>query len=468
MPATVDTKGVASGWSYEEDDWGTLMNRNMRILSALVADGFGQNILTTSGLTYGYRGGVGLTGSGLADVAAGTITLPASTTSYVVRNVAGVVSSTTNPVFPAFIHLATVVTNATNIVSVSDERYFQDVTQDGTQTIVNLAAFAAISGASIAVTGNATVGGNAAVTGGITGANVAVATSTFPNDVRSGVGSFGGGASQGADGTLALAAIVNPSATPANRYVALQSGDAATVRGMQLRASRVFIGTNVSPAYTSDEYLGVEGPVRLQAGGGGLRLGPGSVDRTFAEFYARTATPNVRSGYIGFGIAGGTGLTLANEIGALSLTANTGTVNIVGSQVVADVPVVAPSFIGSGAGLATDTVPQAAVVGLPAALSGLAAVDAALDTRVDALELARPFLSVVSDNVPVARVNFGAALGYTGASTGARGFNTILSVLPAAGVAYNQAAQQDLVDEVNQMRDCFRQLAADLTARGVL
>lgn len=49
-----------------------------------------------------------------------------------------------------------------------------------------------------------------------------------------------------------------------------------------------------------------------------LRLNPGlSADHTFIAFYARSSTPNVRSGWMGYGSAGGSDITVRNDIGSL-------------------------------------------------------------------------------------------------------------------------------------------------------
>ena len=422
MPATIDPKGVASGWSYEEDDWGTLMNQNLRILSALVADGFGQNILTTSGLTYGYRGGVGLTDSGLVDIAAGTLTLPASTTSYIIRNVAGVVSSTTNPVFASSIHLATVVTNATNIVSVVDERYFQDMSQDGTHTARVLAATANVSAATTVAAGTSITAGTDVTAGSsLIGNNLNIARPTAGSDILQALATLAAGSGAGGGENLYLQLALIPSNTAANRIARIQVGDNSTVRPLQLRVSRTYIGSAETAAFVGSEMARVAGSLQVDAG------------VTATQFNG-------------------------SAVGLTAIPAD----QLTGS--IADARLSAPV---QGAAAAA-TAAQVAAAAAQSTADGAVAVNVTQNARLSAVEAARAFASVISDNVPVARVNFGAALGYTGANTGARGFNSILTVLPAAGVAYNQAAQQDIIDELAQIRDCLRQLAFDLSARTVL
>lgn len=511
MPATTDNKGIASGYTPGEDGWGNAQNQNLRAISAMLIEGFANEVTTTTGLTYGYKPGVGLTGTGLVQIAAGTVILPPSVSGYLVRTVAGVVTFQTSALFPDKIHLATITTNISSITSIIDNRYVQDSSQDGTNTARNFAAIAAVSGQTLNLTGNAIVGGSALVTGAITGASVAVANAAFPVDTRSGVASFGGGPAQGADGTVSMAAIVNPSATALNRYVGWQSGDNTTIRGMQLRMARLYIGTNSAPAFTGGEQVAIEGQVNIQNGAEGLRLGPGGSDHTYLAFYPRTATPNVRGGYIGYAAGASPDLSMINSLGALYLAASSGSLTIGAGGATLTGPLNATAFNGSGAGLTANTVPQASVAGLITALaaansaanaaqttanSGVSsaataqstantavsnaataqsaanaanATNSTQDGRLTAVEAARAFAVVVSDNVPVARVNFDwASLGYTGTNTGSRSFNTVLTVLPAAGVAYNQIAQQDIVEEINQLRDCLRQLAFDLISRNLV
>jgi hypothetical protein len=52
----------------------------------------------------------------------------------------------------------------------------------------------------------------------------------------------------------------------------------------------------------------------IDGGAGVLALKPGALDHTYMQFFARTATPAVRSGYIGFPGAASTNLNLYNEI----------------------------------------------------------------------------------------------------------------------------------------------------------
>lgn len=57
-------------------------------------------------------------------------------------------------------------------------------------------------------------------------------------------------------------------------------------------------------------------------GGNGFKMKAGSTNHTYMQFYARTLTPDARSGYFGYGQVGGDDLTLANEIGNLKVQAS--------------------------------------------------------------------------------------------------------------------------------------------------
>ena len=239
MPATVDNKGIHSGWSTDEDNWGALMNQNLRVISALVMSGFAQDLLATSGLTYGFRSGTGVNAGGLIPVAAGTLTLPPNATSYIVRTVAGVVSSQTSATFPDRIHLATVVTNVSNITSIVDERYVQDVTQNGTLTARALTSLSTVNARQY-------VAQNAAAASGTT--NVA-GYFAAGNDITL--------------GELYLALTVFPNTVAANRVSTIQSADGVALRKLGMLASQTYIGIN-TPSFIAGERLSIEGEVRVR------------------------------------------------------------------------------------------------------------------------------------------------------------------------------------------------------------
>lgn len=83
---------------------------------------FGRRASTTSALTWGYYGGVLWVDGVLTAIANGTVALSASTTNYVERTRAGVVSKNTSAFTPGSIPLYTIVTGVSTITSYTDHR----------------------------------------------------------------------------------------------------------------------------------------------------------------------------------------------------------------------------------------------------------------------------------------------------------------------------------------------------------
>jgi len=83
---------------------------------------FGRKYTTTTGLTWGYYGGILLVDGVLTSIADGTVALSASTTNYVEATRAGVVSKNTTGFTAGQIPLYTVVTGASTITSYTDQR----------------------------------------------------------------------------------------------------------------------------------------------------------------------------------------------------------------------------------------------------------------------------------------------------------------------------------------------------------
>lgn len=108
-------------------------------------------------------------------------------------------------------------------------------------------------------------------------------------------------------------------------------------------------GVTIYPATTVDDALTVTGATTLQddlivngsttlsgpttaeatitgdVGGEDFAAKPGSVDHAYVAFYARTATPTTRTGYVGYGGAGFTALTVANLITSADISLIPGT-----------------------------------------------------------------------------------------------------------------------------------------------
>lgn len=245
--------------------------------------------------------------------------------------------------------LADLVTaNALNVAKTNVNNAFS-----GTQLFANLSASGAVT-----------------VAGGVTANTIASSAPGFPNEVLNRMAGFTGGADALLGGlTLALEAF--PSATAGNRFAQFVVGDALGLRALHLRSSKLFVGTNTSPAFVATEAAAFEGEVALLSGGRALRLGPGAADATYMELFARTATPTVRSGYIGFGAAAATGLDVTCDIGAVRLQSSVGSL-IVGSAATFNIPVTATQFNGSGIGLTGIT--QNQITSLVSDLAGKAAV----------------------------------------------------------------------------------------------
>lgn len=83
---------------------------------------FGRKYTTTTGLTWGYYGGIILLDGVLTTISDGTVALTASTTNYVEATRAGVVSKNTTGFTAGQIPLYTVVTGASTITSYNDQR----------------------------------------------------------------------------------------------------------------------------------------------------------------------------------------------------------------------------------------------------------------------------------------------------------------------------------------------------------
>ncbi|SMG38146.1 hypothetical protein [Paenibacillus aquistagni] len=79
----------------------------------------------------------------------------------------------------------------------------------------------------------------------------------------------------------------------------------------------------------------ITGPVESHAGGNNIALKGGSADHSYLSFFARTASPSTRSGYIGYPNAGIKDLHIKNEIagGSVDITASK-VVTVGGSAIV--------------------------------------------------------------------------------------------------------------------------------------
>lgn len=100
--------------------------------------------------------------------------------------------------------------------------------------------------------------------------------------------------------------------------VALTASGGITATGTSSVTGAVTINTTVAPVSNS--------------GAAGFQLKPGSLDHVYLEFYADTAAPSTRSGYIGYPDAGGSELTLENQMTGGDLRVTSPGSVIVGTQ----------------------------------------------------------------------------------------------------------------------------------------
>ena len=101
------------------------VNNDLNILDAaagLALQAFSNNPATTTGLTYGYFGGKIYSNCANIAIANGTIALTAGATNYVQRTAAGIVSVNSTGFTAGLIPIATVVTGATTITTITDAR----------------------------------------------------------------------------------------------------------------------------------------------------------------------------------------------------------------------------------------------------------------------------------------------------------------------------------------------------------
>lgn len=100
------------------------INQDLNILDSVGAPmlAFANNPNTTTGLTYGYYGGKIYSNGANIAIANGTIALAASVTNYVQRTAAGIVSVNSTGFTAGLIPMATVVTGASTITTITDAR----------------------------------------------------------------------------------------------------------------------------------------------------------------------------------------------------------------------------------------------------------------------------------------------------------------------------------------------------------
>jgi hypothetical protein len=138
-----------------------------------------QNNGTTTGLIYGYNSGTLRVDNIILSIAAGTITLPTSSTSYVELSSAGVVSSNTSSFTADHLPMAIVVTDISSITSVTDKRSIHTLTPAGGYSLPT-ATPSVLGGVKIGTglqisSGVLSVGANIAITyGGYSGSSITI------------------------------------------------------------------------------------------------------------------------------------------------------------------------------------------------------------------------------------------------------------------------------------------------------
>lgn len=104
---------------------------NENFASVLWAELFGMNPLTTTGLTWGFKGGQFPVNGLMTAIADGTVALTASSTNYVGLSQAGAVVNTITTRNPLHAPLYTVVTGGSTIATITDTRSAQQIARMG-------------------------------------------------------------------------------------------------------------------------------------------------------------------------------------------------------------------------------------------------------------------------------------------------------------------------------------------------
>lgn len=100
------------------------------------------------------------------------------------------------------------------------------------------------------------------------------------------------------------------------------SGPAIGARGKSLNSGELvlfsgnkteFLRGDVSQNAHFAGGVNLAGILAVNRGGSAFKIGPGTENHAYMEFYAKTALPNERSGYIGYGGAGSATFTISND-----------------------------------------------------------------------------------------------------------------------------------------------------------
>lgn len=116
--------GIPYGWGIGVDPGALQAEQLRQLIDSGIPAAFGQNPYGTSGLVYAWFGGVAVVGGVLTQVTGGTVSLAPSSTTYIERTAAGVVTSNTSGWTTGKYAMAKVVTGTTGITSIQDWRCF--------------------------------------------------------------------------------------------------------------------------------------------------------------------------------------------------------------------------------------------------------------------------------------------------------------------------------------------------------
>lgn len=124
MSSTTPELAIPYAFGANEDPGTEPFDRLRLIVDRNIPKAFGTNIAATAALTYGYYGGIVVTGGVLTRVAGGTIALTNTATNYVERTGAGVVSVNTSGWTTGKYAMAKVVCAGGVMTSIEDWRCF--------------------------------------------------------------------------------------------------------------------------------------------------------------------------------------------------------------------------------------------------------------------------------------------------------------------------------------------------------
>lgn len=166
--------------------------------------------------------------------------------------------------------------------------------------------------------------------------------------------------------------------------------------------------TTISGPTTVGAALTATGAVTSNAGGEDFLAKPGSADHAYLGFYARTATPTTRTGFVGFGSAAATNLVLGNLIAGGNINIIPGT----GAQILVEGVVRFNSVANPASSTAfTNAVTPANITKVIAEISHDGAGNVSIVGGFNITSVA--LVASVADGLTVVRVTFASAFAST-------------------------------------------------------